>query len=144
MNDLVDPPWRHVGVFCHPVLAQAQRLHELRKQYFTRMDIGKFLFDHNHSLMIIDNLDAEGIAVLPPKANTQPVVNSDAVLTRTILRQNFQMVAGRNAKIIQVRCPVDQKQLSQCRMLNILRKLARSFPVKYALGFHGFERNDHA
>lgn len=44
MDDLVDPPWRNADVLGQPVLADAQRLQELRQQNLAGMDGGEVTF----------------------------------------------------------------------------------------------------
>jgi hypothetical protein len=51
--------------------------------------------------VIIDNLDLESVSVLPPEADPPLVVDSDAVLTRTIASQGFQPVPWYRSKVPQ-------------------------------------------
>jgi hypothetical protein len=42
--DLTDPQGRHAHIFRHPVLAQAQRFHEIFQRYFAGMHRGKLFY----------------------------------------------------------------------------------------------------
>jgi len=50
--------------------------------------------------MIIDDLNIPGVSVLPLKANSPFLVNSDTVLALSVPRQSFQMIGWRYPQIL--------------------------------------------
>jgi hypothetical protein len=69
--------------------------------------------------VIIHNLNVVGVAVPPPKADTPPIVNPDAVLPGTVARQLLELVAGRDSQVIQRFGRVENEKFSQGRVLEI-------------------------
>src|SRR5438045_9140077 len=72
-------------------------------------------------LMIIGDLDIEGVAVLPPKADTILIVNSDAVLSHAISLQRLQTVRRRRRKITELLSVVDLNQTAQRNRGDLLK-----------------------
>jgi hypothetical protein len=51
--------------------------------------------------VVIRYLYVEGITVTPHEANAELIVNSNAVLARSVIAQVLEPVAGRNSQILQ-------------------------------------------
>jgi len=51
--------------------------------------------------VIVYDLDINGIAILPSKANTPLIVDANAVLAGTFALKRFKVIRRRNAQIIQ-------------------------------------------
>jgi hypothetical protein len=55
--------------------------------------------------MVIDDLDVDGASFLPTEADPPLIIDSYAVLARTVAAQRFEAVTRRNAQILEVcRC----------------------------------------
>ena len=89
--------------------------------------------------MIIDNLHVVGISIPPLEANTPLVVDADAVLACTIVREFLQAICGWNPEILQRDSPIQHPQFSQGHLLNILGQSIRSLSVEDLFGLPGFE-----
>jgi hypothetical protein len=57
-------------------------------------------------LVIVDNLDIVGIAVVPTKTEPPLVIDANAVLAFSVGSQRFQSVSGRARHISQDHCTV--------------------------------------
>jgi hypothetical protein len=69
--------------------------------------------------VIIHDLNIVGVAVPPPKADTPPIVDPDAVLPSTVSRQFLEPVARRHSQVIQRFGRVENEKPSQGRALKI-------------------------
>jgi hypothetical protein len=69
--------------------------------------------------VIIHNLNVVGVAAAPPKADTPPIADPDAVLPGTVARQLLEPVAGRDSQVIQRFGRVENEKLSLGRPLEI-------------------------
>ncbi len=94
--------------------------------------------------MIINYLHIVSVIFLPIKTNSPLVVNSDAVLSRTIADEFFQTIRRRNAKIVNCFGVVQHSQFSQCNLLNVGWQFPRAREIVDFLGFGIFERFNHA
>jgi hypothetical protein len=74
--------------------------------------------------MIVDNLDIEGFAIPPDKANPPLIIDADAVLALPVPRQSFQPVATQPAQIVKTLRCVDHKQLRPSPVLYLRRQPA--------------------
>jgi hypothetical protein len=63
--------------------------------------------------MVVRDFHLERVAVFPHEANSKLVINSYAELTLSFGLQSFKAVPGRNAKIVQPPCRIQEKKLSQ-------------------------------
>jgi hypothetical protein len=61
---------------------------------------------HRGWLVIVDNLDIVGIAVVPTKTEPPLIIDANAVLTLSIGGQGFQPVPGRACQVSQDHCTV--------------------------------------
>jgi hypothetical protein len=64
------------------------------------------------SLMVVSDLNLEGIASLPYKANAPLVVDADAVLTLAVFRESFRPITRRDAHIVESPGVMQLKQLA--------------------------------
>jgi hypothetical protein len=95
MNDFIDSARRHTQASGKPILSQVQRLEKFLQKDLAGVNGGQLLFRHNGLLMVIRNLDIEGVSGIPPKAYAPLIVDSHAVLSRTLSGELLQAVAGR-------------------------------------------------
>jgi hypothetical protein len=78
--------------------------------------------------MVINNLDIFWSIGRPNKAHAKLIINADAMLSRAIMFQCPQPVAGGYAQILENSCPIKLLKFSSCRRLDV----RKSF---YALPF---------
>jgi hypothetical protein len=105
MHDLVDPPRRHTDIPGQPVLGQTQRLEKIRREDFARMY--GILLSSSHAkpssnvLVIVNDLDLVGIAILPPKADAPLLVHANTVLAGPIAPELLQSIPRRHAEVVE-------------------------------------------
>jgi hypothetical protein len=85
--------------------------------------------------MVIDDLDVECTAIVPDKTDTPLIVNSNAVLARSLSFESLQRIAGRNLEIAESPSVIDHPQFPPGNMLNIMREPAGSEPTPDQFGF---------
>ena len=83
------------------------------------------------------------IPVLPFETDPPLIVNTDAMLTFSIPRQNFKSISRRNSKVLGCRTPIQHPELSKCSLLNIVRQLLGKLPMKYLISFTTLEALNH-
>jgi len=93
--------------------------------------------------VIVTNLDALGVAVLPHEADAPLVVDADAVLPAAIARQRFQPVRRRNAQIIKTLCGIQHPQLAPRDDLDLVGQLPAEQTRPDALRRFVVEGNNH-
>jgi len=69
--------------------------------------------------MIINNFDTVRSSIRPTKANTPLIVDSNAVLTRTIALECFKMIAGWNLQIFKPISNFKLSEFSSCNLGNV-------------------------
>jgi hypothetical protein len=84
-----------------------------------------------------------GTSVVPNKTNTPLVIDSNAVLPRSVGFQKFEPIARRYFQIVQHDSLIEQTQLSQCNGLYIRWKLPASHTVPDKFSFPAIETSDH-
>ena len=92
--------------------------------------------------VIVDDLDVMGVAVAPDEADSEPVVDPDAVLTPSVAAQRFQPVSGEDRQIPKL---VGRVQLAELPLRDTgdgLKTAGRP-PVEEPLGFFRPERPNH-
>ena len=89
VDDFVDALLRKLGIFRQPVGRDAHRLKELFTEEFAGMDV-EVLF---HSLVIIRDFHIVGVLAIPAEADSILVIDSDAVLTRPVAFERFQVIS---------------------------------------------------
>ena len=83
-----------------------------------------------------------GVAVAPDEADSEPVVDPDAVLTPSVAAQRFQPVSGEDRQIPELVGRVQLAELPLSDAGNCLKAAGRP-PVEQPLGFFRPERPDH-
>jgi hypothetical protein len=83
--------------------------------------------------MIVDYLDLVDIALVPNKADSPALIDSDTILAMSVSLESFQAVSRRSAQIIEGFRPVKHAQFAQGGSLNFCRQFSRWFPVKEPL-----------
>jgi hypothetical protein len=71
--------------------------------------------------VVIHDLNVMRMAFTPGKANAPLVIDPNAVPAGTIAFQQFQLVSGRPAKILQPECPMQVQKLAPRRPLDGLK-----------------------
>jgi hypothetical protein len=125
------------------VLAQAQRPDELLVQNLTGMERGELLRSHDGLLMVIHDLDAVGIPILPEETNPPLIVDPNAVLTFAVTFQSLKAVGRRRLQIFKGTSPLKHPEFSKSHPLNILRKLSRNLTMEQPLRLFVLEVLDH-
>ena len=69
--------------------------------------------------MVINNFDTVRAAICPTEANTPLIVDSNAVLTRTIALECLKMIAGWNPQIIKPISDFELSEFSPCDLGNV-------------------------
>lgn len=93
--------------------------------------------------MVINQFDVEGITVSPNEANSPLIVDSNAVLSRTIAIQGFKAAAGRNGQRFEPGGSVDLKDFSECNPLHIRAKPLYRAPLEDRFGMTIVKPPDH-
>ena len=70
--------------------------------------------------MIVYNFDSVRILVIPDKANTPLVVDTNGMLPLTVASQFLKPIAWGDAKVVQAFGGIDQNQLLSSSLLNIV------------------------
>jgi hypothetical protein len=106
MHDLIDPSRRHTDIPGQSVLGQAQRLEKIRREDFARMYGIQLASSHaipsSNELMIVNDLDLVGIAILPPEADAPLLVHANTVLACAIAPELLQSIARRHAQVVKL------------------------------------------
>ena len=92
--DFVDPSRRHPDRTRKAILRQTHRLDELQQQHRAWVGLGI-------CLMVVDDFDTVGTSCCPNEADTPFPIDADAVLTRAVAFQGFQLVIRRHGEILQ-------------------------------------------
>ncbi|KFI20609.1 hypothetical protein IB75_02135 [Nitrosococcus oceani C-27] len=90
-------------------------------------------------LMVINNFDIFRTGLRPTKANPEPPVDSNAVLTLAVTRQRFQHIAGRYFKIIKLTGSLELPDLPQRNTLKV-DKAPDTTTVRQLFGILTLER----
>ncbi len=93
--------------------------------------------------MVIHDLDLKGVAPFPAKANPPLVINSYAVLSRTIAFERLQPITRRNAQGIEMRRGVKLRQLAPHHPMNDSRQPAHALSIENSRGVAILKRLDH-
>jgi hypothetical protein len=89
VDDFVDTLVREPGIFREAVGGDPHRPKKLFPQEFAGMDV-EVLF---HSLVIIRDFHIVGVLAIPAEADSILVIDSDAVLTRPVAFERFQVIS---------------------------------------------------
>jgi hypothetical protein len=86
-------------------------LHEFLEKNLSGMDrVKQFFVRHKSSLMIVDDLDVESVALFPNEANSPLIINANAVLTLAVASQRFQAIARGSQQVSQRSRAMEVKQ----------------------------------
>jgi hypothetical protein len=85
--------------------------------------------------MVVDYLHLVDVALVPNKADSPAVIDSDTILAMAVSLESFQTVSRRNAQIIDGFGPVKHAQFAQGGSVNFCWQFSRWFPVKEPLSF---------
>lgn len=93
--------------------------------------------------MVIHDLDLIGVAAFPAKANPPLVIDSYAVLSRTIAFERLQPIARRNTQGIEPRRGVKLRQLAPRYRMNAGRQPAHARSIENSRGVAILKGLDH-
>jgi hypothetical protein len=93
--------------------------------------------------VVINDLDLQRITVLPDEADSPLIVDSNAVLSRSITLQPLKPVRWWNPQRIQTAGGRENFELSRSQALKIPRQPSREPAVKDPLGLSTLEGLDH-
>jgi hypothetical protein len=93
--------------------------------------------------MVVHNFYVKRIFSLPAEANAPLVIDSDALLPRSVPLQSFQPVARRNSQIVESPRLVQQQQFPPRYPLNLSWQPPRRFVVEQPFGFPARETAYH-
>ena len=93
--------------------------------------------------MVIDDLDVEGVAVLPAKADAPLIVDANTVLARAIPFELLEPVAGWDTKVNELLGGVHEAELAEHEALELGREPAHGLAAKQALGVPIGEAVEH-
>jgi hypothetical protein len=94
-------------------------------------------------LVVVTDLDVMGVSIPPAEADPPLVVDSNAVLARTVPDQALQPVAGRHTEFLEPLGGIQQQQLAVSSPLNIRRQLAGALSFKNLPGLGISEGSNH-
>ena len=93
--------------------------------------------------MIIHYLDVVGIPTSPFKTDAPLVVNADAILTLSVVRQFLQTVRRRYAQILQDLGSVQDVKSPSGNPLDVMREFARELTIEESFRFLAREGLNH-
>jgi hypothetical protein len=64
--------------------------------------------------MIVGDLDIVSVAIAPHEANTELIIDPDAVLALSVAPQLFQPISGWRFEVIELNCSIDHRQFTEC------------------------------
>jgi hypothetical protein len=147
MHDLVDAPRRHTDIPSQPVLGQAQRLEKIRREDFTRMNGIQLSSGHatpsSNTLVIIDDLNLVGIAILPAKADPPLLVHANTVLAGSIASELLQPISRGHAEVAELLGRIHGHKLTQHRALETRGISSDGLASEQSLGIAIGEGVDH-
>ena len=147
MHDLVDPSRRHTDIPGQSVLGQTQRLEKIRREDFTRMYGIQLSSSHatpsSNVLMIVNDLNLVGIAILPPKADAPLLVHANTVLAGAIAPELLQSIPRRHAEVVELLGRIHRHKFAQHGALEIRRIASDWLPNEQPLGIAIGEGVDH-
>ncbi len=92
--------------------------------------------------MVVNNLYIFRTINCPAEANTKLVIDANAPLAFAISAQSLQLITGRNAHVIDVRCQVQLNKFPQGSTFNVRPPLA-AFQTKQAFRLFRIKGPDH-
>jgi len=99
MNNLVNPSRGDTDVLGDSILGDSHWFEEVVKQNLARMNRRKLSSSHKRVLVIVNDLDIVGVAILPAEANTPLVVDTNTVLATAPTLKLLQSIARRYSQI---------------------------------------------
>jgi hypothetical protein len=147
MHDLIDPSRRHTDIPGQPVLGQAQRLEKIRREDFARMYGIQLSSSHatpsSDMLVIVDDLNFVGIAILPAKADAPLLVHTNTVLASSTAPELLQPITRRHAKVAELLGRVHRHKFAQHRALENRRISSDGLASEQSLSIAIGEGVDH-
>ena len=81
-------------------------------------------------LMIINYFDLIDVPLVPYKADSPPVIDSDTILPQTVSLKTFKAVSRRNSQVVKGLCPIEHTQFPESNSLNFRWQFSQRFAVK--------------
>jgi hypothetical protein len=147
MHDLIDPSRRHTDIPSQSVLGQAQRLEKIRREDFARMYGVQLASSHaipsSNVLMVVNDRNLVGIAILPPEADAPLLVHANTVLAGAIAPELLQSIPRRDAEVVELLGRIHRHKFAQHRASKIRRIASDWLPSEQPLGVAIGEGVDH-
>jgi hypothetical protein len=134
-DDLADAPLRDPNGFSKSVLSYPERLNEIFKQDFSRMNGRHISFHFFPPSAAIGYLNIFRAAVTPFKTDSPLIVYPNTQLVLAVAGQLFEPVSGRYPKEAQSCRPVNLSKLSKGNSLDGLSQLQGELSVKNLFQF---------
>jgi hypothetical protein len=96
-RNLIDPAGGNSQIDRQLIFGDPQRNQKLLHKDFARMNRVK----HHETLVVINDFDFAGIAVLPDKADTVLIIDADRILPLAVSGELPEPVARRHLQVIQ-------------------------------------------
>jgi hypothetical protein len=93
--------------------------------------------------VIVDDLHAACVSVLPGKTDPPLIVDSNTVLTGSPAFELLEPVAGRNTEILELFRSIDKPQLSKQDPMKVRGETSDRLPLEKALGVPISEAVNH-
>jgi len=93
--------------------------------------------------VIVDDFDRISLAVMPCETDPPLLIDPNAVLALSIPLQSFQSVSWRDSQVFQRVRTINEKELSQCQMMEIRGKSLRPLPGEDGFGNVPLEAPNH-
>lgn len=94
------------------------------------------------SLVIINDFNVVGIAIMPAKTDAPLIIDADAVLSLSVTREYFQTIARRDSQFTNLRNLIQMIKLAKSNTCDGCPSPALLFPEQVG-GLVAFEVTDH-
>ena len=75
--------------------------------------------------MVVSDLYVVRVSITPGETDPPLLIDPDAPLARTVSKQLFETIGGRNAEVVQSRRGIEHSQLTQCYPVQTRRNAPR-------------------
>lgn len=142
LDDRSHPAMWDARIHSQTILAEVHLIEEFGAEDFSGM--GKVQFAHGRLLLVVvDDLDLEGVTSVPSEADTPLLIDSDAVLAGSISGKSLKAVCGWDTEVDEVPCMIEHGELVERTLLDVARKFPRPLLVPYLLCLRIGKTLDH-
>jgi hypothetical protein len=94
-------------------------------------------------LVIVDDPDVVGIAILPAETDPPLLIDPNAMLSRSAPLEFLESITGRDAEVLKLLGGVDEDELAEHRAMELSREAPDRLAVKQAFRVPVREALDH-